>query len=92
MPAVTMTLTDESARKLREKAARAGLELESYLIRLIERDADMGSPMDQQTFDAIVAPVREAFKESGMTDSELIELVQSERDEIRREKRARQAS
>lgn len=89
---ITVTMTAERERKLREKAALVGLDLESYLIRLIEREMDLGSPMDQHTFDAIVAPVREAFKESGMTDEELIELVESERDEMRREKRALKAS
>ena len=39
---ITVTLTVERERKLREKAARVGLDLESYLVRLIEREVDRG--------------------------------------------------
>lgn len=79
---VTVTLPPETERKLREKAVSAGLTLESYLGRLAERDVAVdGTPTPPATFDEVLAPVRQAFRESGMTDEDITDLVQEAREE-----------
>jgi hypothetical protein len=43
MTSVTLTIPPETANCLRQKASRDGLSLESYLLRLAEREADAGN-------------------------------------------------
>ncbi len=89
MSNVTVTLPPDTERKLREKAVSAGLSLETYLSRLAETDAVNGTPQRKATFDEIVAPVRRAFTESGMTDDDISDLVEEAREEVWQEKLAR---
>jgi hypothetical protein len=88
MADVTLTLPPDTERKLRDKAGAAGMTLEDYLRRLAESDVSNGAPRPA-TFDEVVAPVRRAFLESGMTDAELADLVEEARDEVWRERTAR---
>jgi hypothetical protein len=85
LAAVTVHLPPETERTLREKATSAGVTLEVYLRKLAERDAD-GSPR-AATLDEILAPVREGFAESGMTEDELTALFEEAREESWQEKR-----
>ena len=89
MSSVTVILPPDTERKLREKAVSAGLTLETYLSRLAETDATNGTPRRTATFDEIVAPVRRAFIESGMTDDDISDLVEEAREEVWQEKPAR---
>lgn len=88
MPTVTVELPPDTVRKLREKAVSAGLSLESYLGRLADEDASAGGT----AFDQAVAPVRAAFRQSGMTDDDVTDLVQEAREEAWREKLSRRPS
>ncbi len=82
MSSITVSLPPDTERKLREKAVSVGVTLETYIGRLAETDVSNGS------FDQIVAPVRAAFKESGLTDDDVTALVQEAREEVWREKLA----
>jgi siderophore synthetase component len=82
--AVTVHLPPETERTLREKATSAGVTLEAYLRELAERDATRSARA--ATLDEILAPVREGFAESGMTEDELTVLFEEARDEVWREK------
>jgi hypothetical protein len=92
---ITLHLAPETERVLKEKAARAGQTLESYIEGLAEREArgTNGVPTDARgvrtALDELLAPVRKEFEESGMTEEELTEFLTEVRDEVRREKRAR---
>ena len=70
-------------RRLAERAARAGQDVASYLHHLIDRDIDL------ESLDAILAPMRRNFEESGMTDDDLAALVEEVREDIWREKHGR---
>jgi hypothetical protein len=45
----------------------------------------------ERTFDEILAPLRQAVKESGITDDELDELIADERSQIHEERRWKEA-
>lgn len=82
---VTVHLPRETERTLREKAASTGVTLEMYLQKLAQRDAENGTPR-AKTLDEILAPVREGFAESGMSEDELTALFEEAREEVWQEK------
>lgn len=72
---VLIELSPEEERRLRERAARLGQDLNGYLRRLIREDLEAGAPVEPRTFAEILAPVREDFRSSGMTEAELDTLL-----------------
>jgi plasmid stability protein len=101
-PVMTLTiqLPPEVEKKLRDRAAQSGLAADAYARKLIEQGLH-GSPevpaagqpaVDPgtgTTLDEILAPLREEFEQSGMTEEELTQFLTEVRDEVRRENRAR---
>src|SRR4051812_26599565 len=89
---VTLHLAAETERRLRERAAQKGQTLEAYLEQLADRDAGdaNGTPEPPRapgkTFDDILAPVRQGFAESGLTDEELTTLFEDAREEAWQER------
>ncbi|HSK70226.1 MAG TPA: hypothetical protein VK892_00920 [Pyrinomonadaceae bacterium] len=87
----TMTLTIQVPKSigaiLEEKARSSGKEIAEYVEDLIEKDIDR-----PKTLDEILAPVRKNFAESGMTEEELDELIESERQAMWEEKHGKAKS
>ena len=83
-----MTLTIQVPKNigvvLEEKARNQGKDVAAYVENLIEKDID-----HRKTLDEILAPVRKNFAESGMTEDELDELIESERQAMWEEKNVR---
>ena len=73
---ITIDLSVEQQRQLAAKAAQAGHERSAYVHQLIDRD------VEAERLDAILAPVRRNFEQSGMTDEELSALVEEVREEL----------
>ena len=82
MSIVTVTLLPDTERELRKRAVSVGVSLETYLGRLAEKDVSNGTLAHEATFDVIGAPIRHAFKTTGMTDADITELVQEAREEV----------
>ena len=82
---VTVHLPPETERTLREKATSTGVTLEVYLQKLAQQDAENGT-LRTRTLDEILAPVREGFVESGMSEDELTALFEEAREEVWQEK------
>ena len=80
---ITITLRPEQERRLAARAARAGQDVDAYVHHLIARD------LDAEGLDAILAPVRRHFEESGMTDDDLTALVEEVREDNWREEHGR---
>ena len=84
----TMTLTIQVPKNigvvLEEKARNQGKDVAAYVENLIEKDIDR-----RKTLDEILAPVRKDFAESGMTEDDLDELIESERQAMWEEKNGR---
>ena len=87
--AVTLKLEPDTEQLLRRRAECAGQTLETYLQQLADFDARNGTPVPAQkpTIDDILAPVRQGFTESGITDSELDGLFEEAINDSRRERR-----
>jgi len=84
----TMTLTIQVPKNigavLEEKARNQGKDVAEYVENLIEKDID-----HRETLDEILAPLRKDFAESGMTEDDLDELIESERQAMWEEKNGR---
>lgn len=91
MASITVTLPTDTEQRLREKADALGLLVEAYLRQLIETDLTNGAQPypGERTLEETLAPFRQAFAKSGMTEDELAALVEEARAEIWQEKQAR---
>ncbi len=78
---VVLELKPEIEEALQKKARDNGFEVNGYLEKLIEKDIDR-----TKTIDEILAPVRQEFEESGMTEDELDEFIEEIREEVYQEK------
>jgi plasmid stability protein len=78
---ITIHLSPDVERQLRERAARAGRDVEALAHELLERG--IGS---EPTLDEILAPFRKQVAESGMSDEELDAFFEEMRDEVHRER------
>jgi predicted DNA-binding protein len=76
--AVTIELSPEVEHTVRRRAAEQGRPVADYLREVIERSV--------MTFDEILAPVREGFEQSGLSDDELDRLFTEAREEVWQEK------
>ena len=81
MATVTLSLPPDTERKLREKAGSAGLTLEGLLSQLAEEAAN-GPVGTKGRFDEILAPVREGFAKSELSEAELAAEFEAARDEV----------
>lgn len=69
---------------LSEIGKKCGKSAEDYLRALIEAEI-----LSQKTFSEILAPIRQDFRDSGMTEDELDALVENERQTMWEEKKAK---
>lgn len=83
---VVLELKPEIEAALLKKAKANGSGVNVYLEKLIEKD--MGRV---KTLDEILAPIRKNFVDSGMTEGELDELVESERQTMWEEKHGKRS-
>lgn len=75
----TLEITDvpeEHIRQIELRAQHAGTGSVEYIKRLIARD------LETPTLDEILAPIRQGFAESGLTEDELTALFEEARDEV----------
>jgi hypothetical protein len=82
---LTVGLADADAQRLAEKARAAGIDVQTYVERLV-RLAATSAPLDE-----VLRPVREAFHASGLSEDELGELLEEAKHAMRRERRDGQA-
>lgn len=75
-------LSEKVEAALRRQAEEAGMAAEVLAARLVE-----GALARVEELRAITAPVHEAFKASGMTEDEAVELFEAEKHAMRRERR-----
>ena len=92
---VTISFPPETEQALRERADRAGQTIERYIQQLVERDlgGTNGGPRPPahapSSLEETLAPVREEFERSGLTDEDLATLVDEVREKIWQEKQTR---
>jgi hypothetical protein len=86
---ITIELRPDDERVLRERARTNGRELPEYVQQVLEEHI-RSIPRPEtlpKTFDQILAPIREGWQQSGMTEEEIDDLFQQELQEVRRERR-----
>ncbi|MGH9949705.1 MAG: hypothetical protein ACRD6X_21260 [Pyrinomonadaceae bacterium] len=85
-----MTLVLELDNKIEElllrRALESGVEVNGYVRSLIEQDSK------QKSLDERLAPLRNSFEESGMTEDELDEFMNGVRSTIHAERAAVRSS
>lgn len=74
-------IPDDLAQELQKKAEFLGTDPEHIAIRAIKRTL-----ASDQRFDELLAPVRDAFQQSGMTEDEAVELFEAEKHAMRQER------
>jgi predicted CopG family antitoxin len=77
---ITFTISDEIAKQLFSRADKEGKDVSTFMAKVAEREAK------KPTLDELLAPVRQQFAESGLSEEDLTELVREERRAIQKEK------
>jgi len=83
---LTIHLPKDVSLALEDKAKINGKGVAEYVEDLLERQAR------RQTLDEILAPIRNGFEESGMSESDLEKLIDEEVRAVRAERRKRLVS
>ena len=76
-------ISPEAEARLKAQAAATGVDPDALAARVLERE------FCRPSLDEVLAPLREEFEASGMTEEELIELLETAKHEMRAERRAR---
>lgn len=82
---VSFSLPVEEERKLLARATEKGKDVSTYLRTLVEEDLKQLPRLSE-----VLAPIREDFRQSGMTEEELEALLKSELAEVRKNRKAAQ--
>src|SRR5262249_61469118 len=91
---ITIELRPEDELVLRERARTSGRELPEYVRRVLEEHI-RSIPRPEAapgTFDQVLAPVREGWRQGGMTEEEIDARFQRELEEIRRQRLERRGT
>ena len=81
---MTLSLSADAEARLREKAAAAGEAVDVFATRVLERIA-RGSVSLRE----LSGPLGEEFRQSGMTEDDLRDLLEREKHALRAERRGR---
>jgi hypothetical protein len=82
---LTLNLADQDVERLAQKAHAAGVDVQTYVERLVHSAASSPS------LDDVLRPIREAYRASGMSEDELGDLLEEAKHHMRHERRARQS-
>jgi hypothetical protein len=88
---INIELKPDEERALRERARTSGREISEYVHQVLTEHIRSGQSLatPSKTFDEILAPIREGWRQSGMAEDEITALFEETRDEVRKERRAR---
>ena len=90
---LTLKLPPETEKKLHELAAEVGQSVEGLAMQLIEEalgvNGGQAASRAGKTFDQILAPVRKAWEESGLSDDQTDQLFDDTLTKVRAEKQKR---
>ena len=78
--ALCVTIPDELAEELNRTAQAVGKTPEEIAVRAIRRNLLATAKLNEA-----LAPIREAFRKSGLTEDEAVELFEAEKHAMRRE-------
>ena len=82
---LTVPINPETEARLREQARVAGKEITAYVSQLVEQAAAKPS------LDELLAPLRQQFADSGVSDEQLIEQITAAQQAYRAERQKKSA-
>jgi len=80
---LSVTIPDELAAELARTAQAAGKTPEEVAVSAIRRNLQAAAKVNEA-----IAPIREAFQGSGLSEDEAVELFEAEKHAMRRERSA----
>ena len=80
---ITISVAPNIEGILAQKAAAEGQNIKEFIESLVEKQAV------RRSLDEVLAPMREDFAKSGMTEDDLDELIKTERRAMREERQAK---
>src|SRR4051812_46210660 len=83
---LSLSISREAELALRERAAAAGVDVETYAARQLEL---LAAP--RKSLKEISGSIREAFARSGMSEDDLSDFLEEEKHAMRAERRAKRA-
>lgn len=89
--AITIELRPDEEQMLGECARASGQTLTEYIRQVLEQHVRSASHpgASDGTLDQILAPVRETWRQSGLTDEQINAVLQRDLEQIRRERMER---
>lgn len=72
-------LRSKTIASLKTQAKAHGLSVEGYVKEIIEAEMSISEMAKQKTVDEVFAPAQKQFRESGMSETELDELIDAAR-------------
>lgn len=84
---IHIPLTPEQERKLAHLARARGQDPADYAHDVVTAYLNGADSAGTKTFEEILAPIWEGWRQSGMTDDEVDELFERELREVRRQRR-----
>ena len=81
---ISIPVSGEVEARLRARAAARGQDVVTYATKALERLSQPPIPISE-----VSGPLGEEFKQSGMSDDELGELLEEAKHRMRRERRAK---
>ena len=82
---LSISISPEAEARLRAKAQAAGIDVTAYATRQLERLAAPSLP--SQSLKEISGNIAEAFKNSGLSEDELAAFLETEKHNMRAERR-----
>jgi hypothetical protein len=89
---ISITLTPDQERTLEELARQHGKDPSVYVNDLVVAYLSEVRSKEEKTFEEILAPIWEGWRQSGMTEEEIDDLFGQELQEVRRERRQRKGT
>ena len=83
---LSVSISSETEAKLKAKAAVAGIDVQTFAARALEREAS------RLSLHELLAPLRAEFETSGMSEDQLSDLLETAKHQLRNERRGRKAS
>jgi hypothetical protein len=88
---LTLQLPPEIEKKLLERAVQVGQSMEGLALKFIEEALGINGGSDTshvgKRFDDLLAPVRQGWEESGLSDDQVDQLFEDTLQKVRTEKR-----
>jgi predicted transcriptional regulator len=86
---ITITLSPDQEQKLEELARQRGKDPSAYLRDMVAAYLEVAGSSGDKTFEEILRPIWEEWRQSGMTEVEVDELFEQELQEVRSQRRQR---